>query len=126
MAVFPYLGTYGNIDEASHAENRILRRYPNGAKRQYVISTFEYRRLTLQFRAFSQAKRDAIRAFVRARWADNANFTVYNPQETFVLDLTGVATLGKHTADEIVGNVDSWTQDSNCRYTGSLTFFLID
>jgi hypothetical protein len=124
MAVFPTLGHQGNSYETS--VKRIRRRYDDGSQRSYTKSTFKHRVLSIKIVRVSQAVRNTIATFVEARLVDNAEFHVYNPQETFVLDLTGAATTGRHTCDEIMGDTVNWTMEGNCRYSTEISFFLKD
>lgn len=124
MATFPSLGHFGNSYEVS--VRRIRRRYDDGTQRSYTRSPFKHRVLTLTWNRVSQSVRDTVQNFIEARLVDNAEFTIYNPHETTTLDLTGVATTGRHTCDEIIGDTASWTMDANCRYSATISFFLKD
>ena len=122
--VFPSIGSIGSIYQVSVP--RLTRRYDDGTKRSYLKSATLHRMLTLSFTNQSKAKRDTIQAFIEARLLDNAQFFIYSPQETGTLDLLGVATLGRHTADEIIGDTFAWTADTKCGFSGQLQFYLIN
>lgn len=129
MAVFPYLGYWGNTYEDKLPDGKVFRRrYADNTKREYRFPGSSITGiLVCNFDDVLQADYAAIRAFVRARLLDGANFFVYNSLETYVLDLTGANATGRHTCDEIIGDTTgAWTQTSNCRFSGTISFYLID
>lgn len=112
---FPYLGSYSGTDETDYRS--ILHEYDDGGFREYRKSTFKHRTIVIPFTNISKTKRDAIEAFYNTnRFLD---ITLY-----FHPEATAVGTGTSHTA-RIRGPL-TFTNNSSCSYSCSLTFKLLN
>lgn len=120
---FPYMGSWGYTEK--HTAQALLRMYPDKTYRRYLRYPNIHRLLTLQFKAFPEAKKDAIKAFWDARMVETTQagfeFLCYNPEETLVM--TG--TTGRYNAI-FDGNEITFTNVNRCRWNFSVGIILLN
>ena len=122
-AVFPTLGAFYT---AEHGYQETLSVHNDGTYRRYLQSPFNHKALVLTFKSLKQADRDAIEAFFKARLSGtDFEFYVYNPEETTVVDLSGVSTTGRHNAI-FADDTLEFTRSGKCRWDGSSRILLLN
>jgi len=130
MAIFPVMASQG-YSSRTGIKGEVLRVYANLGYRRYRKSNAIHRSRTLVFQNISKTAYESIVNFFVARKqvsggsGSDHEFIIYDPDQTSVIDLTGAATTGKHTAifldDEI-----NFTRSGRCRWSGEVNVLFLN